>query len=374
MRIAVVTDTVSAARGGNESYLLSLMACLVRAGHDVHVFFNRGRPSVEGPQYQTIRPAGYPRFLREWRFCRKVDDQVKRLAADAVLTVRPLSSATHYRLSNGIHLQCFEAEREAFDSPWRRLFYRTGLRLNPKQQLLIQAQNRLLTGNDRPRLMTNSDVTRRRLQEVYGISPSEVTLLYSGVDLDLFKAGKRDAEGERRQKLLFVGHHFVLKGLHCLMAALASDQCADLDLTLQVVGNGRIRQFSKLAARLGISSKVEFLGSVSRTVMPDLYCSSAVLVHPTFYDPCSLATLEAMACGCPVITTRRNGACELIESGRNGFVIDHPRHVAGLAEAIRGAICCPELTRETGRAAAATARQRLNLSDHVEAVIKWLEG
>ena len=49
-----------------------------------------------------------------------------------------------------------------------------------------------------------------------------------------------------------------------------------------------------------------FLGH--RADPKDAYFAADFLVHPTFYDPCSLVALEALACGLPVITTRYNGA------------------------------------------------------------------
>ena len=377
MRIVIVTDNLSFSRGGSECYLLSLITRLIANSHDVHVFHYRGSDQVEGGKYYQVRVLPYPRFLREWSFCRRVDRRASSLSADAILTVRPLSSATHYRLSNGVHRRCFEAERETFPAGWRRTMYRTGLLLNPKQQLLMRAQRRLLTRANRPRLLTNSNLSRCHLEEEYGVAPSDALVLYSGVDLDLFQPGivrglARSAGGESPQ-LLFVGHHFALKGLRCLLEALAGASSASFDLNLRVVGAGPISQFKNLAARLGLSSRVEFLGGVSRAEMPELYRASTALVHPTFYDPCSLATLEAMACGCPVITTRRNGAAELIESGRNGWVIDHPRDLEALAHAVVE-VSRPGVSQDAGRAAAVTARQRLDLNEHVAAVTKWLES
>jgi UDP-glucose:(heptosyl)LPS alpha-1,3-glucosyltransferase len=57
-------------------------------------------------------------------------------------------------------------------------------------------------------------------------------------------------------------------------------------------------------------------------------------VHPTFYDPCSLVALEALACGLPVVTTRFNGAAELLTDGVDGLVIDTPHNVPALAAAL----------------------------------------
>ena len=56
---------------------------------------------------------------------------------------------------------------------------------------------------------------------------------------------------------------------------------------------------------------------------------------PTRQDSCSLSLLEAAAVGLPVISTSKNGACELIENGREGFVIEDPQDVGALATAMK---------------------------------------
>ena len=62
------------------------------------------------------------------------------------------------------------------------------------------------------------------------------------------------------------------------------------------------------------------------------YAAADVYVHPTWYDPCSLTVIEALACGLPVITTSFNGASELLTQGENGFVIPDPADPLALAE------------------------------------------
>jgi UDP-glucose:(heptosyl)LPS alpha-1,3-glucosyltransferase len=57
-------------------------------------------------------------------------------------------------------------------------------------------------------------------------------------------------------------------------------------------------------------------------------------VHPTFHDPCSLVALEALACGLPVVTTRYNGASELLSPPSDGQVIDDPHDAPALAAAM----------------------------------------
>jgi UDP-glucose:(heptosyl)LPS alpha-1,3-glucosyltransferase len=84
---------------------------------------------------------------------------------------------------------------------------------------------------------------------------------------------------------------------------------------------------------LGIERRTTFVGSIDDPV--PYYAAADVYVQPTFYDPCSLVLLEALASGLPVVTSRFNGAGELLDSGKQGFVIDDPANADELAEALR---------------------------------------
>jgi UDP-glucose:(heptosyl)LPS alpha-1,3-glucosyltransferase len=66
-----------------------------------------------------------------------------------------------------------------------------------------------------------------------------------------------------------------------------------------------------------------------------MYTQSDFFVLPTKHDPCSLVVLEALAMGLPVITTRFNGACEIMTHGVHGYILEDPNNVQALAEAMR---------------------------------------
>jgi UDP-glucose:(heptosyl)LPS alpha-1,3-glucosyltransferase len=106
------------------------------------------------------------------------------------------------------------------------------------------------------------------------------------------------------------------------------------------------------------------------TEVERLYAAADVLVHPTRWDACSLATIEAMACGLPVVTTAANGAADLITDGTDGYVIVDPEDHVLLAERI-AALHDPGLRAHIGEAArlaAARADIRTNCAA-VEAVL-----
>ncbi len=98
---------------------------------------------------------------------------------------------------------------------------------------------------------------------------------------------------------------------------------------LLVAGHPNTRRYERLARRLNIHQHLCFVGHCAE--MRNAYFAADFLVHPTFYDPCSLVVLEALACGLPVITTRANGASELMKPMGEGYVIDDPHDHQHLA-------------------------------------------
>ena len=307
MEVVIVTRRWDPSGGGCEAYLSDLVGAIRVAGHGTTVAC--GPPGAAGPRA-------------------------------AVLASYPVEGATHYQLHSGIHRDAYAAERESFDSQLRRLFYWPALRWNRRRTALLRAEGRAICRGG-PRLMVWTEALRARLIERFGVPPENVTASTPGVDLERFRPVENRqalrgrlgaADGELL--LLFVAHNFALKGLSCLLEAVREAREIGLPCRLVVAGGGHVFPFRRRAARLSISDRVRFLGAVDRRELPALYTAADVLVHPTFYDPFSLVALEALACGCPVITTRANGASELIEPGRQGFLLDDPRDSGGIVRAL----------------------------------------
>jgi UDP-glucose:(heptosyl)LPS alpha-1,3-glucosyltransferase len=130
----------------------------------------------------------------------------------------------------------------------------------------------------------------------------------------------------------FIAMNYRLKGLEPLLHAVAlliQQVGPARGFRLVVAGNPKFQRYERLARRLGIAEHVRFVGYCGEP--RNCYFAADFLVHPTFYDPCSLVVLEALACGLPVITSRSNGASELLSPPREGFVIEDPHDHARLA-------------------------------------------
>src|SRR5207247_6268443 len=123
---------------------------------------------------------------------------------------------------------------------------------------------------------------------------------------------------------------------------------------LLVCGNDRTGPFEREAARLGIGRHVRFVGQ-----FPDIrtaFFSGDFLLHPTFYDPCSLVVLEALACDLPVITSRYNGASELMHPPQEGFIVNNLHDPTELAN-VMGQLLDPAVRRACAQAARRTASE-----------------
>jgi len=188
-------------------------------------------------------------------------------------------------------------------------------------------------------IMANSEQVAREIARHYAPLSAPVKIVRNGVDLELFHPraratlgpGTRTTLGLGRDDvvLLFLGSGFTRKGLAFLLHALGHLPAKDRP-SLLVVGKGRAEPHLALARRLGLNGRVRFLGVVADPL--PFYAAADAFVLPSLYDPSSNACLEAMAVGLPVVTTRANGASELIEDGREGWVVDDPHDTEALAE------------------------------------------
>jgi UDP-glucose:(heptosyl)LPS alpha-1,3-glucosyltransferase len=108
-----------------------------------------------------------------------------------------------------------------------------------------------------------------------------------------------------------------MKGLAQLIQALAKiKKEGSPPLKCLILGRDRRDLYIRLANKLRLPEELVFAGSTDE---PEKYYGGAdLLVHPTFYDACSLTVLEALASGLPVITTASNGASRVISQGKEG--------------------------------------------------------
>jgi UDP-glucose:(heptosyl)LPS alpha-1,3-glucosyltransferase len=332
LRIMLVIERFDPAAGGLEAWTAGLARYLLRQGHEVHV----AATSFAAPDI-AITPLRVGRSDLPSGFARNLERALAGVAVDVVHDVGYGWSADLFQPQVGSRV--INLERELRSRPrrarWRMLAspafrrWRRDLALTERRQLTLAK-----------RIVAVSETVRRDLAQRYDIAPGKMLVIRNGIDVERFSPTLRAQFREATRAELGLGpevlflaaaHNFQLKGLDTLLHALAG-LGREPPARLVVAGNGAIAEYRAKAEQLGIGHLVTFAGQVDS--MPRLYAAADAFVHPTFHDACSLATLEALACGLPVITTRVNGAADGMQSGREGYVLDAP----GDAEALRAAM------------------------------------
>jgi alpha-maltose-1-phosphate synthase len=200
-----------------------------------------------------------------------------------------------------------------------------------------------------------SGFTKKSLLEV-GIQESKIRLLPLGVDVVQFSETKRSSKAPFR--ILFVGGVGQRKGIKYLLEAVKKLHSTEVELVLvgPILGSGKaLSQYSGLCKCLG---RVD-----QHRVVEELY-RSHVLVLPSVFEGFGLVIPEAMATGIPVIASTHSSGPEIIENGREGFVLE-PDDIDGLAEKIDWLASNRERACEMGSAAAQKA-QTVSWSAHEE--------
>jgi UDP-glucose:(heptosyl)LPS alpha-1,3-glucosyltransferase len=370
MNIAFCYESVLPARGGCEMYITDLARRLLAERHEVHLYACRWDEQwmPAGIHYHPLSVVRGPRFLRPWRFAAACENALKQDRHDVSLGFNKTWGQDILYPQGGLHVASYHHNLRKFDSGGRRALARLCRLVDPAHRSFLRLERKQYLREPRPLIVVNSLMVRRHFQQFYGIPGDRIFVVRSAVDPTRFDEKDRP---RRRQECrqqwgldsahtvgLFAAMNYRLKGLDPLLYAVRSlirdPEFRDSAGTfrLLVVGSPDVRAYEKLARRLGIARHVIFAGHCGD--MRNAYFASDFLVHPTFYDPCSLVVLEALACALPVITTRANGASELLHPLQEGFVIDDPHDHTHLAWCM-GQLLCPDRRRRYSVAARRTA-------------------
>jgi glycosyltransferase involved in cell wall biosynthesis len=186
-----------------------------------------------------------------------------------------------------------------------------------------------------------SEITRQHVMQFLQVPPERVVTVYSGVD-DVFRQRPDAARLDKiRAKyslpdrfLLYAGAIYPPKNFTRLVQAYA--QVGPARGIPLVIAGGENRFLSegelREPERLGIAEWVRWPGWVEQEDLAAIYAMAEMLLLPSLFESCGLPVLEAMAAGCPVVTSDRYGTKELAEGAA---VLVNPDSVDSIAEGIR---------------------------------------
>jgi len=168
------------------------------------------------------------------------------------------------------------------------------------------------------------------------LDKSEIDVVYNRPDLESFSPVSDEERARLREKagvgndevvIATAATNFALKGIRHLVDALSR---LPENYTLHVAGGRNPDKYVRQARALGVENRVRFLGKVDN--MPDFYRVADVFILATFYDACSNAVLEALACGCRVVSSALNGSAFFLPEK---WIIPDPGDASALAEVLQ---------------------------------------
>ena len=335
MKIALVIENFSPHRGGAEVHTLWLTRQLMAAGHDVTVLSEKcAYPDIK---FQPVPVSGPIQALRALSFARNACRLVQAGSYDVTVDLGRSYGAMLHLTHNGCYPKAWRASLQAEPNPALRGLRWLGRVLSPRHWSFSFIERERVRRETH--IIALSEWVAEGWRRYYGVPHERLHIVYNGVDVTRFQprwiatSGRDAADVEKRPlTILCVANNFRLKGVNYLLrAARVLKETSQQPFRVRIVGLGfgSGPRCERLARELGLNDIVEFVGETKD--IAKLYAEADVFCLPTFNDSCSLVLLEALAAGLPVVSTRCNGASELVTAGLEGFVLDDPRNVQALA-------------------------------------------
>jgi UDP-glucose:(heptosyl)LPS alpha-1,3-glucosyltransferase len=379
MKIALIREKYTDF-GGAERYVASLAENLALRGHEIEIFASTWKTrSEEGPsEALAFRPVlrrvpvvKGPSFLQILSFAFSVRKMLQGGRYDIIHSFERTLYQDIYRAGDGCHREWL-IQRRKIDPPGKGLLHR----INPLHRTLLWIEKQIFSEEGCRAVVANSRRGKKEIMTHYGVPDNRISVIYSPVERNRFSCGRKLESREKLLSqlglkpesalLLFVGSGFQRKGLAAALRALALLRSP---AHLIAVGKDRLAPYRRLAESLGVENSVSFTGPIS-DVAP-YYQGADLFIFPTIYEPFSNVCIEAMAAGLPVVTSRINGASEMIIEGENGHVIEDPLDPAEIAAKIRAGL---EISGNRIADANRSILEQLTWKHHLDQVLDLYEA
>ena len=329
LKIVIGCDTFPPDINGAARFAERLAAGLSRHGHDVHIVAaaydaNHGTfteihdgaamtvhriKSHRIPQHKTLR------YVWPFTLQKKTDEILRRVNPDAVHIQSHLIMGRYLvrsakqqgiRLLATNHIMPENLIKYSVVIP--KFFWKTAMKMAWADAGRVLKQVDFIT--------TPTRRAANLLEEAAGVS--DVLAISCGIDASKF--ANATPTSNREPRILFLGRLDYEKHIHNLLQAVAMLP-KKLNTQVEIVGDGGERKhLQELANELGIAKQVKFLGHISEEELPKAYERATLFAMPSIAELQSIATMEAMASGRPIVAADAMALPHLVHDGDNGYL------------------------------------------------------
>ena len=372
MKIALVKRRFSIRHGGSERYCVNLSRQLQLAGHDVTIICETMDDEL---QDEVNFVPVYPNRLTSWTSNRSFAQRCGEAAKQGKYDIT-------YGIGRSFGLDAVRVT-ERLQSHWLRVHYQHPVkqmiqRWNPRHRTLIDLERTIYQSGNVRRIVTQSKLDRKLVQEYYNIPDEKIRTIYNGVDTTQFHPGlKVEREGLRDELkinqdvplIIFASMDFEGKGLGSILKSIQKTKHSETHLL--VLGTGPEAKFKSIATELGVGNRVIFAGR--RNDIQRCYGAGDLFLLPTAYEPFPNVNLEAMACGLPVITTTTAGGADIIQEEKNGYLISDVNAVDEMTHWIDHYFDLSSAQRDEMSATCWNVAQQMTLKRNVQQTVELFQ-
>jgi glycosyltransferase involved in cell wall biosynthesis len=336
--------------GGTERVVYEISKRMIKRGHEVTVL--------------TLNAHGHKEFSRERAIgIHRIPAISLTKLVGAQLTVSPHSLTEANRILKQIQPDIIHAHNLYFNltavapfvKRWRHLPLVTTLHL-PKVRYgraildgIISLYQRtvcefIVRSSDKLTAVSKS-VLKHAIEDLK-VPWSKISIIPNGVDTNAYVPSNRRSENT---VITYVGRLIGNKGPQYLIQAAPRILRSHPEVHIHIVGEGPLKTYLvKQVASEKLENNVHFFGNVSDTI--PILQETSIFVRSSLTEGMSLAVLEAMACGLPVVASNVEGNAEIVENNITGFLVP-PADPGALVEAVEYLLNNPKIAMEMGRRA-----------------------
>ncbi len=361
LRVLIGGDTFGPDVNGAAKFAERLAAGLVERGHDVHIVAPgpEAGPNVSRTEVHEDQPMTVHR-LRSWRWYTHpwlryaLPWRIEQNSARILDAVKPdvVHFQSHIVVGRGLARQAVKRGIRVIGT--NHFMPENALQFTPFIGALKEPAIRMAwKAAGRTFGLAEAVTTPTRKAADYLEKYTDVVNVHPiscGLHIDHYTP---NFEPRHENLVLFVGRVEAEKHIEELLRAAAKLD-ASLDVKVEIIGDGEQRPaLERLAAQLGISHRVHFAGHAPESYLRQQLTRASVFAMPSRAELQSIATMEAMASGLPVIGAHAMALPHLIHDGENGFLYE-PGNVEQFAELLTRVFTMPhdelvELKRESLR-------------------------